>query len=54
MENRALKSALSRNVSAFGIEAALAECGGNKSRAAQRLGLTLRQFSYRLAKLKAG
>jgi len=31
-----------------GIEAALRECGGNKSRAAQRLGLTLRQLNYRL------
>jgi len=30
------------------IEAALAETGGNKSRAAQKLGLTLRQFNYRM------
>lgn len=30
------------------IEAALQETGGNKSRAAQRLGLTLRQFNYRM------
>jgi Nif-specific regulatory protein len=34
------------------IEAALAACGGNKSRAAQHLGMTLRQFNYRLAKLR--
>jgi Nif-specific regulatory protein len=30
------------------IEAALAETSGNKSRAAQKLGLTLRQFNYRM------
>jgi Nif-specific regulatory protein len=30
------------------IEAALSETGGNKSRAAQKLGLTLRQFNYRI------
>ncbi len=30
------------------IEAALRETGGNKSRAAQMLGLTLRQFNYRV------
>jgi len=30
------------------IEAALLETGGNKSRAAQKLGLTLRQFNYRM------
>ena len=30
------------------IEAALQETGGNKSRAAQKLGLTLRQFNYRM------
>jgi Nif-specific regulatory protein len=30
------------------IEAVLAETGGNKSRAAQKLGLTLRQFNYRI------
>ena len=33
------------------IEAALAESGGNKSRAAQLLGLTLRQFNYRISRL---
>jgi Nif-specific regulatory protein len=33
------------------IRAALAASGGNKSRAAQQLGLTLRQFNYRLAKI---
>jgi Nif-specific regulatory protein len=32
------------------IEAALAQAGGNKSRAAQILGLTLRQLNYRLQK----
>ncbi|MDT7837279.1 sigma 54-interacting transcriptional regulator [Aquabacterium sp. OR-4] len=32
------------------LAAALAEAGGNRTRAAQRLGLTLRQFSYRCAK----
>jgi len=32
------------------IEAALAQAGGNKSRAAQLLGLTLRQLNYRLQK----
>ena len=30
------------------IEAALQETGGNKSAAAQRLGLSLRQLQYRL------
>ena len=35
------------------LEAALAACGGNKSRAAQELGLTLRQFNYRLGKLRS-
>jgi Nif-specific regulatory protein len=30
---------------------ALEQCGGNKSRAAQRLGMTPRQFSYRWQKL---
>ena len=35
------------------IQAALAEAGGNKSRAAQMLGLRLRQFNDRLAKLPA-
>jgi Nif-specific regulatory protein len=34
------------------IEAALASSGGNKSRAAQQLGMTLRQFNYRLARLR--
>lgn len=33
------------------ISAAIAAAGGNKSRAAQALGLTLRQLNYRLAKL---
>jgi len=33
------------------ISGALEECGGNKSRAAQFLGLTLSQFNYRLKKL---
>jgi len=32
------------------LQAALAQAQGNQSRAAQRLGLTLRQFSYRLRK----
>jgi len=32
------------------IEAALVRAGGNKSRAAQLLGLTLRQLNYRLQK----
>ena len=32
------------------LQAALAQHGGNQSRAAQSLGLTLRQFSYRLKK----
>jgi Nif-specific regulatory protein len=35
------------------IAAALAESRGNKSRAAQALGLTLRQFNYRVSKLRA-
>ena len=35
------------------IANALAESGGNKSRAAQALGLTLRQFNYRVSKLRA-
>ncbi|TCJ11643.1 GAF domain-containing protein [Parasulfuritortus cantonensis] len=30
------------------IESALRECNGNKSRAAQMMGMTLRQFNYRL------
>lgn len=34
------------------IRAALAETGGNKSRAAQLLGMTLRQFNYRIVKLR--
>jgi Nif-specific regulatory protein len=33
------------------LQDALAQCGGNKSRAAQMLGMTARQFSYRLLKL---
>ncbi|GGB96197.1 Nif-specific regulatory protein [Oxalicibacterium flavum] len=36
------------------IVAALEECGGNKSRAAQRLGLTLRQLNYRIKVLHIG
>ncbi|AVA35854.1 sigma-54 interaction domain-containing protein [Cupriavidus metallidurans] len=32
----------------------LAQCGGNKSRAAQMLGLTVRQFAYRWQKLGLG
>jgi Nif-specific regulatory protein len=36
------------------IRAALAETGGNKSRAAQLLGMTLRQFNYRMVKLRLG
>jgi Nif-specific regulatory protein len=32
------------------LQAALARHGGNQSRAAQSLGLTLRQFGYRLRK----
>jgi Nif-specific regulatory protein len=32
------------------IEAALAQAGGNKSRAAQLLGMTLRQLNYRMQK----
>ena len=35
------------------IEMTLAACGGNKSRAAQELGLTLRQFNDRLGKLRS-
>ena len=35
------------------LQAALAQHGGNQSRAAQSLGLTLRQFSYRLRKAGA-
>jgi Nif-specific regulatory protein len=37
---------------AAAIQAALSATGGNKSRAAQRLGMTLRQFNYRLGRLK--
>lgn len=37
--------------SAEQLQQALAACGGNKSRAAQQLGLTVRQFVYRLGKL---
>lgn len=33
---------------------ALTQCGGNKSRAAQMLGLTARQFAYRWEKLQLG
>ncbi|HEV7814345.1 MAG TPA: sigma 54-interacting transcriptional regulator [Janthinobacterium sp.] len=33
------------------LQQALTQCGGNKSRAAQLLGLTARQFAYRWAKL---
>lgn len=36
---------------AAAIQAALSATGGNKSRAAQRLGMTLRQFNYRLERL---
>ena len=36
------------------IVAALARCGGVKSRAAQRLGLTLSQFNYRMRVLGIG
>jgi Nif-specific regulatory protein len=32
------------------LQGALAQAQGNQSRAAQSLGLTLRQFSYRLRK----
>jgi Nif-specific regulatory protein len=35
------------------IEAAIAQAGGNKSRAAQILGMTLRQLNYRLQKAGA-
>ena len=35
------------------LSSALAQAGGNKTRAAQRLGLTERQFSYRWRKLQA-
>ncbi|MDQ7968770.1 MAG: helix-turn-helix domain-containing protein, partial [Oxalicibacterium faecigallinarum] len=34
------------------IVEALEECGGNKSRTAQRLGLTLRQLNYRIKVLE--
>lgn len=37
--------------SAAELVTALRQCGGNKSRAAQLLGMTVRQFSYRLHKL---
>jgi Nif-specific regulatory protein len=36
------------------IRAALAGAHGNKSRAAQTLGLTLRQLNYRINKLRLG
>ncbi|WP_445769269.1 sigma-54 interaction domain-containing protein [Rheinheimera sp.] len=39
--------------SAGHLHRVLAEHGGNKSRAAQFLGLTVRQFAYRLSKLKS-
>ena len=42
-----------RPVDADALRAALAAARGNKSRAAQALGLTLRQFDYRLKKLGA-
>jgi len=35
------------------LRIALSQAGGNKTRAAQRLGLTERQFSYRWRKLQA-
>jgi Nif-specific regulatory protein len=35
------------------IEQALAQTHGNKSRAAQLLGLTLRQLNYRIKRLEA-
>lgn len=37
---------------AAAMQAALSATGGNKSRAAQRLGMTLRQFNYRLGRLR--
>jgi len=40
-----------RSHSAEELRAALARHGGNRSRAAQTLGLTVRQFTYRLTKL---
>lgn len=36
------------------LEQALRQCRGNKTQAAQTLGLTVRQFNYRLEKLKKG
>lgn len=36
------------------LRQALAQSGGNKTRAAQRLGLTERQFSYRWRRLGLG
>ncbi|MBR0567397.1 sigma 54-interacting transcriptional regulator [Azoarcus sp. L1K30] len=39
--------------SAAELRQALAQCGGNKSRAAQVLGMTARQFAYRWQKLAA-
>jgi len=41
-----------RGIDAGAIDEALAVARGNKSRAAQALGLTLRQLDYRLRKLK--
>ena len=40
--------------SAAQLQQALAAHGGNQSRAAQAVGLTVRQFSYRLRKLQPG
>ncbi|MBC7547822.1 MAG: sigma 54-interacting transcriptional regulator [Polaromonas sp.] len=40
--------------SAAQLQQALAAHGGNQSRAAQAMGLTVRQFSYRLRKLESG
>ena len=34
------------------LEAALQQAGGNQARAARAMGLTARQFSYRLRKLR--
>jgi Nif-specific regulatory protein len=42
-----------RSHTALQLQQALARHGGNRSRAAQSLGLTVRQFSYRLDKLGA-
>jgi Nif-specific regulatory protein len=45
--------AASTSHSAAELMTALRQCNGNKSRAAQALGLTVRQFAYRLQKLGA-